>query len=144
MKIIYPYPTYWPYIRRGAERCIHDLTNYLARRGHDVTIVTSKPGRPRVEYDDLVKVIYQRQLSHPLTYQYAPLLRLYAFGMGALSVLLRGNYDVAHLWSYSSVIAAPLLKRFGNLPTRWPHSRQAVPMRFQNSMEFRRSVSHRP
>jgi glycosyltransferase involved in cell wall biosynthesis len=116
MKILYPYPTYWPYIRRGAERCIHDLSNYLVRQGHEVDIVTSKPGAGRVAYDGLARVIYLRQLSHPLTYKYAPLIRLYAFGMGATSVLLRGNYDVAHLWSYSSLMAAPLLKRMGKLP----------------------------
>lgn len=116
MKIVYPYPTYWPYIRRGAERCIHDFSNYLARRGHEVDIVTSKPGRERVTYDGPVRVIYLRQFSHPLTYRYGPLLRLYAFGLGALKLVLQGRYDVAHLWSYSSLVAAPLIKQFLGLP----------------------------
>jgi hypothetical protein len=49
MKIAYPYPAYWPYVRRGVERCIHDTSNYLARRGHEVDIITSKPG-PSVSY----------------------------------------------------------------------------------------------
>ncbi len=116
MKIVYPYPAYWPYVRRGAERCIHDLTNYLARRGHEVDVITSKPGATRVTYDGPVRVVYLRQVGHPLTYRYAPLLRLYAFGTGATSIILRGGYDVAHLWSYSSVVAAPLMKRWRNLP----------------------------
>lgn len=116
MKIVYPYPTYWPYIRRGAERCIHDMSNYLAARGHEVDIITSKPGRERVTYDGRVRVIYLRQFSHPLTYRYGPLLRLYAFGLGALKHVVEGKYDVAHLWSYSSLVAAPFLKQFMNLP----------------------------
>lgn len=116
MKIVYPYPTYWPYIRRGAERCIHDMANYLANRGHEVDIITSKPGAPHIAYDGRVRVIYLRQFSHPLTYRYGPLIKLYAFGLGALSHVMRGGYDVAHLWSFSSVVAAPLLKHFANLP----------------------------
>jgi glycosyltransferase involved in cell wall biosynthesis len=116
MKIVYPYPTYWPYIRRGAERCIHDMTNYLASRGHEVDIITSKPGRERVAYDGRVRVLYLRQFSHPLTYRYGPLTRLYAFGLGALKHVVQGEYDVAHLWSYSSLVAAPFLKQQRDLP----------------------------
>lgn len=116
MKIIYPYPAYWPYMRRGAERCIHDLTTYLAGRGHEVHIVTSKPGRARVAYDGDVRVVYLKQLSHPLSYKYTPLLRLYAFGAQATAHMVRGNYDVAHLWSYSAITAAPFLKRWMDVP----------------------------
>jgi glycosyltransferase involved in cell wall biosynthesis len=116
MKVVFPYPTYWPYIRRGAERCIHDLSSYLAERGHEVDIITSKPGAGRVVMQDGVRVIYLRQISHPLTYRYGPLMRLYAFGLAAVPHLVRGNYDVAHMWSYSSVVAAPLLKTRARLP----------------------------
>lgn len=116
MKIVYPYPTYWPYVRRGVERCIHDLSNYLASRGHEVDIITSKPGQPRIGHDGLARVIYLRQLAHPLAYKYLPHFRLYSFGAEATSVLLREKYDVAHLWAYSSIMAAPLLKRWKNLP----------------------------
>ncbi len=116
MKVVFPYPTYWPYIRRGAERCIHDLSGYLAAQGHEVDIITSKPGAPRVTYDGAVRVIYLRQFSHPLTYRYGPLARLYGFGLGATEHLIRGKYDVAHMWSYSSVVAAPLLKAGIGLP----------------------------
>jgi glycosyltransferase involved in cell wall biosynthesis len=38
-------PAYWPEVRRGGERLAHDLTAALARRGHDVRLVTSHPGR---------------------------------------------------------------------------------------------------
>lgn len=116
MKIVYPYPTYWPYVRRGVERCIHDLSNYLVRRGHEVDIITSKPGPARIGYDGEARVIYLRQLAHPLAYRYLPHFRLYSFGLEATSRLLKEKYDVAHLWAYSSIMAAPLLKRWRNLP----------------------------
>ncbi len=129
MRIAYPYPAYWPYMRRGVERCIHDLTGYLAARGHHVDIITSKPGRGRVAYDGAVRVIYLRQAVHPVLNNYGPLLRLYAFGTQATWHLVRGHYDAAHLWSYSGIVTAPLLRRALDLPYlfhmvlrthRWP------------------------
>lgn len=116
MKIVFAYPAYWPYVRRGAERCIHDLSTYLARRGHQVDIITTKPGRPRITHEEGVRIIYLRQLSHPLMFYYCPMLRLYTFGLEATSYILRNHYDVAHLMSYSEIFSAPLLQRWQNLP----------------------------
>ncbi|MDQ6879982.1 MAG: glycosyltransferase family 4 protein [Candidatus Dormibacteraeota bacterium] len=116
MKIVFPYPAYWPYVRRGAERCIHDLSNFLANRGHDVHIITSTPGRPRKAYDGRVRVTYLPQLSHPLMYRYAPLMRLYAYSVAASRVLINERPDVAHLWSYSGIVWAPLLRAAIHMP----------------------------
>ena len=68
MKIAFPYPAYWPYVRRGVERCTHDLATYLASRGHEVHVITSTPGRPRVGWDGKIRVTYLKQLNHPLVY----------------------------------------------------------------------------
>lgn len=116
MKIVYPYPAYWPYMRRGVERCIHDLSNFLASRGHDVTIITSKPGRPRVAYDGPVRVVYLKQQAHPLVMKYYPLSRLYAFGIEATMAVHRGRYDVAHLWSYSALLGAAFFRQWMDIP----------------------------
>ena len=116
MKIAFPYPSYWPYVRRGAERCIHDLTGYLARQGHDVEIITSTPGRPRVAYEDAVKVTYLRQLSHPLMYQYLPRFRIAAYGAEASRHLVRERPEVAHLLSFSYVNLAPVLRAWLDMP----------------------------
>ena len=116
LKIAFPYPNYWPYVRRGAEHTIHDLAAYLGRRGHQVDIITSKPGRPRVVKDGNVRVIYHKQASHPLMFQYIPLIRLYHFGLVASLEIMRSDYDVAHLMSYSEVLVAPFLQRFRKLP----------------------------
>ncbi len=116
MKIAFPYPSYWPYVRRGAERCIHDLSSYLAQKGHDVEIITSTPGRPRVAYEGDVKVTYLRQLSHPLMYQYLPRFRIAAFGADASRHLVRERPDVAHLLSFSYVNLAPALRALVDMP----------------------------
>jgi glycosyltransferase involved in cell wall biosynthesis len=129
MRIAYPYPVYWPYVRRGVERCIHNMSTYLAGRGHQVDIITSKPGPSRVAHDGPVRVIYLGQWSHPLTSWYLPHMRLYSFAIPATYQLMQGKYDVAHLWSYSFIITAPLLRRWKNMPYlfqlvlrkhRWP------------------------
>lgn len=116
MKIAFPYPSYWPYVRRGAERCIHDLSGHLGRRGHDVEIITSTPGRQRVAFDGDVKITYLRQVSHPLMYQYLPRLRISAYGADASRRLLRARPDVAHLLSFSCINFAPALRTWLDMP----------------------------
>jgi glycosyltransferase involved in cell wall biosynthesis len=116
MKIAFPYTGYWPYVRRGVERCTHDLATYLAGRGHEVHVITSTPGRPRVAWDGDVKVTYLSQLNHPLVYKYSPLLRVDLFAVGATKVMRRERPDVAWLWTYSGIRWASLLRRFWKLP----------------------------
>src|SRR5438874_7591184 len=116
MKVVFPYPSYWPYVRRGAERCVHDLATYLSRRGHEVHIITSTPGTPRTAHDGDVKITYVRQFGNPLVYRYGRTLRLYSFGMAATRVLMKEPADVAHLHSYSGVVWMPLLRRALRMP----------------------------
>lgn len=115
MRVVFPYPGYWPYLRRGVERCIHDLAGHLAARGHEVHIVASTPGRPRTAWDGDVRVTYVGQLSHPLVFGYAPYLRIFAFAAAASQVLGRLRADVAHVPTYS-IPWAPLLRRRLKLP----------------------------
>lgn len=117
MKIAFPYPSYWPYVRRGAERCIHDIAGYLAERGHEVEIITSTPGRARVAHDEHgVKITYLEQVSHPLMYRYTPWVRQAAFGIEASRHMMRARPDVAHLWSFSNINFAPLLREMLDMP----------------------------
>ena len=48
---------YWPEVRRGTERVLHDVSTGLAARGHRPRIVTSHPGRPARADEDGVTVI---------------------------------------------------------------------------------------
>ena len=60
MRLALAHPTYWPEVRRGAERLTHDLATGLAAAGeHDVTIVTS--GAPSVSFEEGVRVIRLRR-----------------------------------------------------------------------------------
>jgi glycosyltransferase involved in cell wall biosynthesis len=111
LKVAFPYPAYWPYSRRGVERCIHDLAGHLARRGHDVHIITTTPGRPRVAQEGEVKVTYLPTLTHPLMWWYAALSSAHVFGLRAAQVMHRERSDVMHVWSCAYLLAAPLLRR---------------------------------
>jgi glycosyltransferase involved in cell wall biosynthesis len=111
MKVAFPYPAYWPHSRRGVERCIHDLAGYLARHGHQVHVVTSGPGRPRVVEEAGVKVSYLPQLAHPLVWRYRHMMAMHVFGLRAARLLAADPPDVMHVWSCAYLTAAPLLKR---------------------------------
>ncbi|HEX2035726.1 MAG TPA: glycosyltransferase family 4 protein [Chloroflexota bacterium] len=100
MRIALAYPTYWPYVRRGVERYMHDLAAYLAGQGHAVDILTTKPGAGRVAQAHGVRTVYFPERTHPVLARYRPLLRFYTFGLSCLPRLLREKYDVAHLWMY--------------------------------------------
>lgn len=48
---------YWPEVRRGNERLVHDVATEMARRGHEASIVTSHPGKASEDTEDGVRVI---------------------------------------------------------------------------------------
>lgn len=62
MRIALVHPTYWPEVRRGSERFIHDLATYLAGRAHDVTVLTSHRGRPQRSREGGFTVVRGRRL----------------------------------------------------------------------------------
>ena len=44
MRIAITHPTTWPEIRRGTERFVNELADWLGRRGHEVTVLSSHSG----------------------------------------------------------------------------------------------------
>jgi glycosyltransferase involved in cell wall biosynthesis len=59
VRLALAHPTYWPEVRRGAERLVHDLAVALP---HDVTIVTSHRGPATRTVEEGVRVV---RLRHP-------------------------------------------------------------------------------
>ena len=57
MRIALLHPTYWPEVRRGAERLVHDLAGWLAKEGHDVTILTTHREKTSTADEDGVRVV---------------------------------------------------------------------------------------
>ena len=65
MRIAITHPYYWPYVRRGSERYVHDLSQYLAEAGHEVEVITSKPGWFATRREGAARIIHYPQLAHP-------------------------------------------------------------------------------
>lgn len=62
MRIAVAHPTYWPEVRRGAERLAHDLAAGLARRGHEVRLITTHRAGRAVSHEDGFEVVRLRRL----------------------------------------------------------------------------------
>ena len=57
MNVALLHPCFWPEVRRGAERFVHDLGTGLVERGHDVTLLTSHRARRTSSVEDGVRVV---------------------------------------------------------------------------------------
>jgi glycosyltransferase involved in cell wall biosynthesis len=96
---------YWPEVRRGNERLVHDLAVELARRGSEPAIVTSHPGSGERSVEEGVEVIRNRRPPD------AP-LRLRRFQPHLTHVplsyreLQRGRFDLAHAFFPTDALAA--------------------------------------
>ena len=109
MRIALMHPTYWPEVRRGSERLIHDLAAGMAARGHEVTLITSHPGGTSTTVEDGFEVIRSRRLP------YMRPLRWYedqiANAPSAAYRLWRGDFDIAHAFFPPDAWAASLVQR---------------------------------
>jgi phosphatidylinositol alpha-mannosyltransferase len=96
---------FWPEIRRGSERLVHDLAADLARRGHQPRVITSHPGRSQTSIEDGFEIVrnwrppdgflrlghIQDNLSHvPFSYR----------------TLRRGDDELAHSFFHTDALAA--------------------------------------
>jgi glycosyltransferase involved in cell wall biosynthesis len=90
MKIALTVPTYWPYVKR-AGRFINGLARYFVSRGHDITVITTKPGRPhRVEREGM-DIVYNKDFFHPLI---SPRCRYRMMTWPFLSSLMGERFDI--------------------------------------------------
>ena len=114
MRIALLHPTYWPEVRRGSERLIHDLAVSLAELGDEPVIVTSHAGPTNRSIEDGVEVIRARRLPEPRR------LRFYEHHLehvpNVLWRLVRGRFDVAHAFYPSDAWAAVEARRLGGPP----------------------------
>lgn len=115
MRVALLHPSYWPEVRRGSERLVHDAAAGLAARGHDVTLVTSHPGRRSIGFEDGFRVVRNRRppsrrlnrRSHEHYLSNAP---------AAAWAAMRGDYDVIHAFFTVDAWAAAWARRHGGPP----------------------------
>ncbi|MEA2481190.1 MAG: phosphatidyl-myo-inositol alpha-mannosyltransferase, partial [Thermoleophilaceae bacterium] len=99
------HPTYWPEVRRGSERYIHDLASGLTAAGHAPELLTSHPGPHRRGTVDGLSVVYHRRQPDGWLrrrrfddfWSHVPL---------AYRSLSRGDYELAHAFYPTDALAA--------------------------------------
>lgn len=118
-------PTYWPEVRRGTERLVHDLAISLAGAGDEVAILTTHPGPAETSVEDGVHVVRSRRPPKPprsgdqeYFIETAPV---------TAAKLLDGGYDLAHAFFPVQAWAAVQAKRLGGPPVAF--SFHGIPVR---------------
>lgn len=111
MRILVSNPYYWPYVRRGSERFIHEMSQYLSGKGYKVDVVTSKPGRAKIVESGGVTVHYRREFRNPLIDRLKIKSEL-RFMPNTFYAFIGKQYDLIHSFIYSDSIAASLCKTF--------------------------------
>ncbi len=105
MKIAITHPYSWPEVRRGAERIVAETSRALAKRGHDVTVLTSGYQSGRTVEDGVTTIRLRRFTDRPGRHERS-------FGYRVVPHLIRGRYDIVHsmmLWdAYSATRSRPL------------------------------------
>lgn len=125
LRIALLHPVYWPEVRRGSERLIHDLSVTLAARGHEVTLLTAHAGATLTSVEEGVRVVRSRRLPEPRP------LRWYEHHLVDAPHVLRRlaleRYDVVHAFFAVDAWAALKVRRFGGPPVAF--SFHGIPVR---------------
>jgi hypothetical protein len=96
MMILITHPFSWPYVRRGAERFLNELSRYLVSRGHDVTILTSKPsGAEEIAKEDGCTTVRRPQMQSRL-WRWIRVSPEQTFLLTSLPFLRRHQFDANH------------------------------------------------
>lgn len=113
MRIAVAHPTAWPWIRRGSERVLNDLSLYLSSCGHDVTVITSSPdGRGEDRVGPVRRILLPQRL--PRLRHVRQLNSFHAFALDCARAVREGGFDAVHCLNYHE--AWGILRQRGNGP----------------------------
>ena len=105
LRVALCHPTFWPEVRRGAERLTRELADALAARGHRPRIVTSHRGRTTRTVEDGVEIVrlwrppdgrLERRLFEP----HLPLIPF------TYRELMRGDDEIVQAMQATDAVAA--------------------------------------
>jgi phosphatidyl-myo-inositol alpha-mannosyltransferase len=94
---------------------MNEAAQFLSQSGHEVTIITGKPGRTELVRENGFTTIYCRRLWHP-SFSKIGFLEFHAFFFPALARLLVGNYDVVLCCTFMDGFAAKLARLVTGTP----------------------------
>jgi glycosyltransferase involved in cell wall biosynthesis len=132
------HPTWWPDVRRGAERHTHGLARWLAAAGHEVTLLTTHRRASTRSVEDGFEVVRSWRPPDRIFQRRAYEDFLATIPIQARDVL-SGDYEVAHAFHPVSAWAAVRARRLGGppvvfSPTGIPTRRYLVGRRYRMRM----------
>lgn len=112
MRIAITSPYCWPQVRRGSERFMVELADYLVSRGHDVTLISTHVGEAeeRLEHGRRT-ILFSQRLRRFRNYRVLNPGHAFAFQLRAL--LRHEPFDWVHALSYHDAFGAALAKSDG-------------------------------
>lgn len=115
MKIAVASALGWPYVRRG-NRFTYELASYLARRGHQVHYITSKPGIiRRNKKEDGMTIEYHRLLNNPLLHL-IQVENLDTFVLPCIRSIVNNDFDIVQTILPMDGFAASMAKTIKGTP----------------------------
>lgn len=105
LRVALLHPTYWPEVRRGAERLVHDVAAGLAARGHEPWVLTSHAGATSQVVEGPITVVRHRRLPAALLRRRALQDHLTHLPFVART-LARERFDVVHAFHPSDALVA--------------------------------------
>ncbi len=97
-------PFFWPEVRRGSERLVHDLAVDLIALGARPQLITSHPGRPRGSVEDGFRITRNWRPPEPWRVRkFEPHLSHVPFSYASL---MASGADVAHAFYPTDALAA--------------------------------------
>jgi phosphatidylinositol alpha-mannosyltransferase len=115
MKIAVTSTPSWPYVRRG-NRCSYELAAYLAKRGHEVHYITTKPGTvAREKLHGKLHVEYKALSGHPVLSK-CKIHFVEIFTLSCLRSLLKNKFDIVQTTFPVDAFAARINKFIRGTP----------------------------
>ena len=105
----------WPYVRRGS-RITYELAVYLAKQGHEVHYISTKPGSiSRKKTQDGVEVEYHRLIENPVL-TVCRIQKFDTFSLSCLGALLKNDYDIVQTTFPMDAFAASIYRSIKGTP----------------------------
>ncbi|MHA2283969.1 MAG: glycosyltransferase family 4 protein [Promethearchaeota archaeon] len=95
MKIAITGPHFWPYLRRGSAAYIYNLSKHLVGLGHEIEVITGKPGKSKVVTYGKITKKFTRYIQHPVLERYH-INRIHLFSLNCLYHFIKNDYDIIH------------------------------------------------
>ena len=115
MRLLYTLPDFWPHVRRGSERIVHDLAMAMAERGHEIRVVTRTPDGPGRDVQmDGFDLSYRRPPRWPERwFGWEP---IETFALTAAAAAARRSADLYHAFYPSDAFGVAQVLRFRRRP----------------------------